>query len=503
MPLRVVRFDVKSEWRSAGAATARAILGAVSLVTSCTGERPASPAPDCSADAKPGFACAWDGGCVCISLTTDLPPVADIRFQLQRPRDENDYPYGAENPPPAPPGAGSTLYLSADGSADPEGAPIALFWNVQDPSGLYLSVTPSPGAADISFTPVRIGTYTISLEVSELHGLHQIGQAQLALTVAPTPCASDGVSPPCADGLPVAGGAFFMGSPDGVGNDDEHPRHAVTVAPFVLDKYEVTVGRFRRYLANYGGASPADGAGAHPLIPNSGWQTAAWANTVHTVPAELSSAIVQCGGVWTAELGPSEARPVSCVDWYEAFAMCIWEGKRLPTEEEWEYAAAGGNEQRTYPWGNAPPTSANAVFGCLFDGVPGCSDADLPVVGSLPLGAGRWGQLDLAGSVWEWTLDMYAPYTTDPCDSCANLTAGMGRVFRGGDYKFDDPSSLRAASRYAFDESFPDPTRGFRCAQSPADAALSPVAAVDAGLADEGGTPPIPAAGSTTVDAGD
>jgi hypothetical protein len=85
------------------------------------------------------------------------------------------------------------------------------------------------------------------------------------------------------------------------------------------------------------------------------------------------------------------------------------------------------------------------------------------------MGAAKWGHLDLAGSVWEWTLDMYATYTTDPCDNCANLTQGMGRVFRGGDYT-SDPSELRVTSRLAFNAIDPDPTRGFRCAQSPADA---------------------------------
>ena len=456
---------------------------------------------------------------------TNLPPVANIRFQVQMPRDDSDYPYGPDSLPATNPQPGSTVYLSSDGSLDPQGGAITVFWNVQDPSGMYLPIDPDPKSAHVSFSPPRVGTYTVTLEATQVGGLELTGQATLVLPVQPNPCAPDGFSSPCADGLLVEGGTFYMGSPDGMGSDDEHPRHLVTVAPFLLDKYEVTVGRFRRFLSHYGGFSPADGAGANPFIPGSGWQSDSWMGTIATTNDHLSFEVQECGGPWTSLPGPSEARPVTCVDWYQAFAMCIWEGKRLPTEEEWEYAAAGGSEQRTYPWGEALPTPRLAVYGCLFDGVPGCiEEADLPVVGSLPLGAGRWGQLDLAGSVWEWTLDVYAPYTTNPCDNCAELTVGMGRVFRGGDWNFDDTatpgtSTLRAASRTAFDPAFPDPTRGFRCAQSlvdagppPADAWSPPSEAgssqdLDAGVAqaddaDDGALPPVDAqAGDSPMDA--
>jgi formylglycine-generating enzyme len=399
--------------------------------------------------------------------TADLPPFASIHFNTTPPANADDYPFAPDNLPSQSPAPRSRIFLSAAGSFDPEGQAITTFWNALDPTGHYLAIAPDPSSARVTFWPEYPGLYAISLAAVEATGNRQLSQAQLALSVAPVPCAGDGFSPPCSDELAVPGGSFVMGSAEDVGFANEHPSHSATVAAFSLDKYEVTVGRFRRFLADFIGDGFADGAGAHPLIPSSGWQ-ATWNGQDSS---NFSMSISECGGPWTESPGVNEARPVTCVTWYQAFAFCIWDGKRLPTEAEWEFAAVGGSEQRLYPWGDAPPSPALAVYGCLFDGQEGCSDADLPVVGSLSAGAGRFGQLDLAGSVWEWTLDAYAPYSALPCVNCADLAVADddGRAFRGGNYIFDDPkqaSDLRGAARLGFDAKFPDPTRGFRCARS-------------------------------------
>jgi formylglycine-generating enzyme required for sulfatase activity len=147
------------------------------------------------------------------------------------------------------------------------------------------------------------------------------------------------------------------------------------------------------------------------------------------------------------------------LSWYEAFAFCIWDGGRLPTEAEFEYAATGGEENRVYPWGAAVPDATRAVY----------NGATLVVVGSKPAGAGRYGQLDLAGSLWEWVLDLYAPYGTS-CDDCANLTTGTTRVLRGPSFSNTDLAAvtgLRAANRYqdGRDPALHLNTTGVRCAR--------------------------------------
>ena len=172
----------------------------------------------------------------------------------------------------------------------------------------------------------------------------------------------------CCQNILVPGGTYPMGrSASGTdayaGQADEQPEHDVTVSDFYLDTYEVTVGRFRKFVEAFDGTPPSDGAGAHPLIVGTGWQ-AAWNANLASSQVELQSN-VKCSATyqtWTDTVGANETYPINCVSWYESFAFCLWDGGRLPTEAEWENASAGGAENRLYPWGQQAPSASTANF---------------------------------------------------------------------------------------------------------------------------------------------
>jgi len=283
-----------------------------------------------------------------------------------------------------------------------------------------------------------------------------------------TACGPADASDSCCISPPVPGGSYYRSydrGSDGAGGTTSAP---ATVSGFRLDKYEVTVGRFRAFVnAGMGTQAdpPAAGAGAHARIPDSGWKTA-WNTSLAANTAALTAAI-KCDALfqtWTDTPAANEHRPMNCVTWYEAMAFCAWDGGYLPTEAEWNYAATGGDEQRAYPWSTPPMSVAiDRAHASYSDGTA----IAVTDVGTWSAGDGRWGQSDLAGNVFEWVLDWGAAYTT-PCTDCANLAATSFRVFRSGAFDVD-AASQRTGSRGGNDPSarvhFGDV--GVRCARTP------------------------------------
>jgi formylglycine-generating enzyme required for sulfatase activity len=281
---------------------------------------------------------------------------------------------------------------------------------------------------------------------------------------------------------PVDGGAVTLaddGGPAGLADP-------ATVSGFRLDKYEVTVGRFRQFVNAWTGGSgwlPPAGSGKHTHLnggrglANSGspgtYETG-WVASDDSNIASTTANLTSCSPyyTWTVSAGNQENLPINCVNWYEAYAFCVWDGGFLPSEAEWGYAAAGGSQQREYPWGSTDPGTASqySIYSCEYpSGSGSCSTttsaANIAPVGTAAQGSGLWGQFDLASDVSQWNLDWYSAYV-DPCMDCAYLTAASDRVVRGGNFLFS------ALQLILPNRSHPSPLSrtyavGFRCSRAP------------------------------------
>ncbi len=289
----------------------------------------------------------------------------------------------------------------------------------------------------------------------------------------------------CCTSPEIPGGTYFRTyANDGTGPTEE--ADPASVSTFRLDKYDVTVGRFRQFVAAVlppdGGAGwrPAAGSGKHTHLNggkglvnsgDSGGYELGWlaADDTNIAPTDSNLACDPSYATWTASAASNENLPVNCVNWWESYAFCIWDGGFLPSEAEWEYAAAGGSEQREYPWGAATPGTRSqfAIYACNYPGGSGTcvGVSSIAPVGAAPHGAGLWGQVDLAGNLWQRNLDWYATWA-DPCVDCAYLTESAIRVSRGGDFGID-VSKLVPPYRGNDQPSPRTNVIGFRCARSP------------------------------------
>ena len=271
--------------------------------------------------------------------------------------------------------------------------------------------------------------------------------------------------PAAATMIAIEGGSYPIGSD--AGGAAAQPAHTVTIDAFAIDQHEVTNAEFAAFLNTLNVEPRADApAGevraddlpveAGPLLLEG--PEGAQQEPIVALDDEHSRIAIR-DGRFVPEDGYAD-HPLVEVTWFGARDYCAWRGARLPTEVEWE-AAARGQEGRTYPWGEDPPTPARAVFG------RGSGETD--PVGSHPAGGTPAGVQDLAGNVAEWTSSLYAPYPVAPADGRDDLAARGERVTRGGDHVFDSaPDQLTGFFRGGFSRA-PDRGHrhiGFRCARS-------------------------------------
>jgi formylglycine-generating enzyme required for sulfatase activity len=206
----------------------------------------------------------------------------------------------------------------------------------------------------------------------------------------------------------IAAGSFPMGLKDAYRS--EGPVHVVKVEAFCMDTTEVTTAAYDRCMRD----GPCNSFGLMPI----------------------------CNAV-----SHRQDHPMNCVNFDEAVRYCDYVGKRLPTEQEWEYAARG-REGRTYPWGEAEPNSQL----CWRAG------RTCPV-GSFPADRSPWGVIDLAGNVSEWTASFGSRDYLSPADPSR-------RVVKGHCWMFSGPAEVPSGRRWQSDPTERSHYYGFRCARS-------------------------------------
>lgn len=217
----------------------------------------------------------------------------------------------------------------------------------------------------------------------------------------------------------IKGGTFKMGiNQDQADKSDRYvsPQREVTIKAFYIDKTEITNQDYKKFI------------------------------DATKQPAPY---------YWKDNQFPpgTDLQPVTNVNWSEANAYAQWAGKRLPSEMEWEYAARGA-DARAYPWGKQWQEGL---------AISKESSNTTQPVGSLPKGASPFGVLDMAGNVWEWTADTFAPYpgNEEPVDPRLKDS----KVIRGGSFKAEK-KFLTTYFRNMVKPDFSDTTLGFRCVKS-------------------------------------
>jgi formylglycine-generating enzyme required for sulfatase activity len=272
--------------------------------------------------------------------------------------------------------------------------------------------------------PERKG-FPPSTQTGNLKGLDETSDAEAVC--GPSPTGRGG------EMCDVPAGVFVMGcaSQSYFCFDYEKPGHDVALSAYKIDKYDVTAADYKVCVES-GGC---------------------------TLPANVNNV---CNERCNYAVAGREDHPINCVRWEQAGDYCVWAGKRLPTEAEWEKAARG-TDGRLYPWGN-DALSYDCEHAVSNACVP--QPAGTAPVGSKPKGVSPVGAMDMAGNIRQWVWDYYDEYyyNYSPAADPRGPEEGRYHVVRGDfwwEATANDYTSLRSA---IFVDEYWSETLGFRCA---------------------------------------
>ena len=297
-------------------------------------------------------------------------------------------------------------------------------------------------------------------------------------TAEPIPCADSGST----DGMVrLEGGDFLMGSvsPEVFEADGEGPVRHVTLRPFYVDVHTVSVADFRRFVAQAGYTTDAERFGWSFVFRNHLPRKYAdrLARTRAVVGLEWWIAVPSAR--WDRPEGErSDVKdrlyhPVTHVSWNDAIAYCRWAGKRLATEAEWEYAARGGLEQATYPWGNELAPAGKHRCNIWQGRFPHQDTAEDGYAGTCPVTAfenNGYGLYNCSGNTWEWTADWmstdhHAQQHRDTRDNPTGPHGGTHKTQKGGSFLCHRSycNRYRVAARIGNTPDSSAANAGFRC----------------------------------------
>ena len=276
----------------------------------------------------------------------------------------------------------------------------------------------------------------------------------------------------------LGGGTFLMGNDSDLAfpGDGESPVREIVLSSFYIDLCAVSNAQFGKFVAATNYVSEAEEIG--------------WAYVFYREASAKAKKAVQGraagtewwlgveGACWKCPEGPGSNirkrgdHPVVQISWRDTNAFCDWAGKRLPTEAEWEFAARGGLEKKTYPWGD-DLTPGGKHFCNIWQGkFPTFNSGADGYIGTGPVQSfapNGFGLYNMSGNVWEWTSDWFSPTHHADCsrENPTGPESGEMKVIKGGSYMCHASycNRYRCAARTANTPDSATSHCGFRCAR--------------------------------------